>query len=156
MGEGFRKKFDGDVASQFGIGGWIHLSHSACSQMSGNFVMCEFCSNHEIEKRLVLFLQAVCPVDHYGDVRRGSRLAPRTNIDEKMLTVYRGLVRVLGSNRRSCPDRFDDEKWLRMSGSMGAEDALSVVTFIAISFLSAAASNPGRALSLDKFAVTSM
>ena len=59
------------------VGGLIQLSHTAGSLAAGNFVMCEFCSNHEIEKRLGLFLQAILPVEYYGDGRRRSRLAPR-------------------------------------------------------------------------------
>ena len=45
-----RKKFDRDAAAQLRIGGLIHLSHSARSQVAGDFVVCEFGSDHDVTK----------------------------------------------------------------------------------------------------------
>jgi hypothetical protein len=44
--ESFRKKFDRHAAAQLRVRSLIHLSHAACSQVAGDFVMCEFGSDH--------------------------------------------------------------------------------------------------------------
>ena len=49
--KGFGKELDRDTAAQLRVGGLIHLSHAACSQVAGDFVMCEFGSDHEVTKR---------------------------------------------------------------------------------------------------------
>jgi len=46
VGEAFRKKLDGDVASELRVGRLIDVSHTARTEMAGDFVMRELCSNH--------------------------------------------------------------------------------------------------------------
>jgi hypothetical protein len=45
-GEGFRKKLDGDVASELRVGCLIDVSHTARTEMTGDFVMRDLCSDH--------------------------------------------------------------------------------------------------------------
>ena len=46
MGERIRKQLDRNTTAQPGVGCLIHLAHAACSQVAGDFVMCEFRSDH--------------------------------------------------------------------------------------------------------------
>ena len=43
--EGFGENLDGDAAAQFRVRGPIHVAHPARTQMCGDLVMCEFCSD---------------------------------------------------------------------------------------------------------------
>jgi hypothetical protein len=43
------KKLDCDTATELAIGSLVHLSHAAGSEVTGNFVVCEFDSNHEAD-----------------------------------------------------------------------------------------------------------
>jgi len=49
--EGFGKQFDRYAAAQPRVGGLIDLTHTARSQMVGDFVMCEFGSDHDVKKK---------------------------------------------------------------------------------------------------------
>jgi hypothetical protein len=46
----FRKEFDRNIPAQFRIRGLIHLAHSPRAQVTGDFVMCEFGSDHDSKK----------------------------------------------------------------------------------------------------------
>src|SRR5262249_29499950 len=48
--EGFGKKFDGNTAAEFRIGGLIHISHATRNQMARDLVVGEFGSNHDLIK----------------------------------------------------------------------------------------------------------
>ena len=50
--ESRRQEFDGNAASQLRVGGLINLTHPSRSQVAGDFVVCEFRSNHE--KRIAM------------------------------------------------------------------------------------------------------
>jgi len=66
-----RKKSDGNATSQFRVRGLKHLAHSACSQMAGDFVMCEFGSDHDVKNRP-------------GAIRRSLRKSLRDFEDESL------------------------------------------------------------------------
>src|ERR1700674_550579 len=51
--ECFRKEFDCHTTAELRVGGLIDLSHAACSQVAGYFVVCEFCSDHGCDDELL-------------------------------------------------------------------------------------------------------
>jgi len=76
--KGFRKEFDGDTTSQFGVGGLIHLAHSACSQVAGDLVMCELCSDHDLRKETERSLT------EHPQFTQGFRAWVKTNVARKL------------------------------------------------------------------------
>ena len=50
VAEGFGKELDGDTAAQPRVGGLIHVSHAARSQVARDLVVCELGANHVVMK----------------------------------------------------------------------------------------------------------
>src|SRR5262245_33045900 len=46
MAERFREKLDCDVPAELRIGGLVDVTHAACPQVAGDFVVCESASDH--------------------------------------------------------------------------------------------------------------
>ena len=50
--EGFGKEFDSDAAAELGVGGLIHVTPSAGSDVARDLVMCEFRADHGAKSNL--------------------------------------------------------------------------------------------------------
>jgi hypothetical protein len=50
MRERFRKEFDGDASAERQVRGLVYVTHSARTQVTRDFVMCELVSDHDVLK----------------------------------------------------------------------------------------------------------
>ena len=53
----FGKKLDSNTAAQLRVGGLIHVSHAARSQVAGDFVVCQFGADHDVRRTAGEFYQ---------------------------------------------------------------------------------------------------
>src|SRR5262245_14483284 len=73
MAESFREKLDGNVPAELRIGGLVDITHAACPQVAGDFVVCESASDHGLTNLCGHSIKHPHPASHSSSENSGGR-----------------------------------------------------------------------------------